>query len=482
MKLEVIGEKLETKKDVNSKYAYGNLFPAQKQIVDTILRTTGNSKARLFFIHGGCCSGKTHLLISLYYAFQSRGYQVINTSFCTATAAELPNGKTFHQTFGISINNQERPQFLGSTDEFSLVTADVLLLDHVENIHHSTLELADLRMRRLTGDFNRPFGGHLIVVFTADFASLGPISSDRQMATNILSARFTHDESPLLSHFHTFCLNNNPQLMNSRFYYVLHSLGYGRLREFVIPQNLIVKSRFLAHAVFNDAIKRSDFDALSRRVILCAFNRQLRYWNDRAMHLLPLVAVFENRAVDTLSAIRLDIFEYEYSRFPPKVLRLRQHALLQLLYDSAGLSRGTILRYIGVEHSDDDREGPQLKCIVSSGVRCGDHVQIARSSNFNRQDHFWRLQFPVVLAFAQTVNKAGQRRFERIGIDVSRWFHEHGKSYAALSRVSTLTGIRVANGNAWNARLKNFVAHSLIYPINSNRVVPSTSYLPALSL
>ena len=102
-------------------------------------------------------------------------------------------------------------------------------------------------------------------------------------------------------------------------------------------------NRELAAAVFGDIIERGDYTTLARRVILCAFNRQLRYWNEMAIRLLPTREFFEWRSEDSIGGMKLGYFE-EYPRFPPKLLRLRANALLQLLREASNLPAATILR------------------------------------------------------------------------------------------------------------------------------------------
>ena len=52
-------------------------------------------------------------------------------------------------------------------------------------------------------------------------------------------------------------------------------------------------------------------------------------------------------------------------------------------------------------------------------------------------------QFPLVLAFAMTVNKAQGQTLERLGIDLTKDVFSHGQLYVALSRVRSWNSLRI---------------------------------------
>ena len=54
-----------------------------------------------------------------------------------------------------------------------------------------------------------------------------------------------------------------------------------------------------------------------------------------------------------------------------------------------------------------------------------------------------RLQFPVRLAYAVTVNKAQGQTFTRVGIYLPDAVFDHGQLFVALSRVGLPSDIRV---------------------------------------
>jgi ATP-dependent DNA helicase PIF1 len=79
--------------------------------------------------------------------------------------------------------------------------------------------------------------------------------------------------------------------------------------------------------------------------------------------------------------------------------------------------------------------------------------------------HFRRLQFPVIAAYALSINKAQGQTADRVGIYLKSDVFAPGQLYVALSRVKDRKGIRIFAPNAQkigNFRLiKNIVAPGL---------------------
>ena len=65
-----------------------------------------------------------------------------------------------------------------------------------------------------------------------------------------------------------------------------------------------------------------------------------------------------------------------------------------------------------------------------------------------------RLQFPIRLAFAMTVNKSQGQTFERIGLLLDEPIFSHGQFYVALSRTTTREGVKI---NSTSKKVNNVV-------------------------
>ena len=85
---------------------------------------------------------------------------------------------------------------------------------------------------------------------------------------------------------------------------------------------------------------------------------------------------------------------------------------------------------------------------IASGAYEGQSVMIHRmalttSVGPDNQMELKRLQFPVRLAFAMTINKAQGQTFDRVGLYLRSPVFAHGQLYVALSRVRQMNHIRV---------------------------------------
>jgi hypothetical protein len=56
---------------------------------------------------------------------------------------------------------------------------------------------------------------------------------------------------------------------------------------------------------------------------------------------------------------------------------------------------------------------------------------------------FQRKQFPILPAFAMTINKSQGGTFDKVGIDLSTHVFSHGQLYVALSRVRSFSSLRI---------------------------------------
>ncbi|SCZ98129.1 BZ3500_MvSof-1268-A1-R1_Chr3-3g06592 [Microbotryum saponariae] len=135
------------------------------------------------------------------------------------------------------------------------------------------------------------------------------------------------------------------------------------------------------------------------------------------------------------------------SNFPAHHLRLKEGipvVLLRNLDPDAGLCNGTRLI---VSHA----RSRVIQAIILTGDRAGTTVFIPRvrletNANSSRQLGFTmrRLQFPLRVALAMTINNAQGQSLDRVGVDLSLHpVFTHGQLYVALSRAMSIDRIKV---------------------------------------
>jgi ATP-dependent DNA helicase PIF1 len=106
--------------------------------------------------------------------------------------------------------------------------------------------------------------------------------------------------------------------------------------------------------------------------------------------------------------------------------------------------------------------GRLLEAKIATGSRTGDIVFIPRIKLSPDEGVFpfeWsRLQFPVRVAFAMTINKSQGQTLTRVGVYLEELCFSHGQLYVAASRVGLPSSIRFAvapneSGKFWTANI-----------------------------
>src|SRR6266540_693636 len=113
--------------------------------------------------------------------------------------------------------------------------------------------------------------------------------------------------------------------------------------------------------------------------------------------------------------------------------------LLRNLDPTTGMCNGTRLIVSQMSHR-------VIEAIIMSGPHAGEHCFIPRiplSSSDNSQLPFnlQRLQFPVRLAFAMSINKAQGQSLRHLGLFLLDEVFSHGQLYVALSQATERSGI-----------------------------------------
>jgi ATP-dependent DNA helicase PIF1 len=114
--------------------------------------------------------------------------------------------------------------------------------------------------------------------------------------------------------------------------------------------------------------------------------------------------------------------------------------LIRNLNVAAGLANGTRLSVVRMHRFF-------LECRIVNGSHAGNIVFIPRITLLSTESELpftvKRLQFPIRLAFAMTINKSQGQSLDSVGIYLKNPVFSHGQLYVAFSRASSFTAVRI---------------------------------------
>lgn len=132
---------------------------------------------------------------------------------------------------------------------------------------------------------------------------------------------------------------------------------------------------------------------------------------------------------------------------PPYELHLKKRSrrdvmLLRNIDLACGLCNGTRL-VVNEMHQNS------LLCTILTGTRAGETTVITKLPlKYKGGKHdggvaFTRTQFPIRLSYCMTINKAQGQTLDRVGIILRTPVFAHGQLYVALSRVRSMSSLRI---------------------------------------
>lgn len=143
---------------------------------------------------------------------------------------------------------------------------------------------------------------------------------------------------------------------------------------------------------------------------------------------------------------------------PPHKLNLKINAIVMLIRNISindGLCNGTRLKITKLYKYNIEAE-------IITGEKIGNKVFIPRIT-LNTGDssllpfNLYRKQFPIILAFAMTINKSQGQSFDYLGLFIKRPLFSHGQLYAALSRCKNPNHIYIQNESLNSLEINNIV-------------------------
>jgi len=430
------------------------LVPDQKSAFDAIMHDVTSQGGSIFFIDAPGGTGKTFLLNLLIAKIRQTRSTPIAVASSGIASTLLSGGKTAHSFFKLPLNlaRTETPTCnisRRSPTALQLQQCQLIVWDECTMSHKAAFEAVDRSLR----DIRRSHSimGGITLVMAGDFRQTLPVIPRGTKADELAASVKT---SYIWHNVRRFSLTTNMRVHRvgdqsaATFAQCLLNIGNGVTMSNtpgVVPVSAVgqpVSSiQDLMDSVFPDL--NSSFtnrNWLLERAILAPTNDSVK----RINHLLLTKLSGEttelksiDTAVDATDSVNYPVEflnSLSPSGLPPHSLKLRVGApviLLRNLHPPL-LCNGTRLIVARIQSHI-------IEAVIASGESAGQQVLLPRipiiPSDLPFQ--FKRLQFPIRLSFAMTINKSQGQTIKVVGVNLDKPCFSHGQLYVACSRVSS---------------------------------------------
>lgn len=408
------------------------LNPLQKFAFESVMKAVRfpHIAQRQFFLDGPGGTGKTFVYNTIISHMLGRGETVLTVASTGIASTLLTNGRTYHSQFKLFPPITEATS---SRIEFSSLEADILksaklvIWDEATMTPSHALNAVDTLFKRLLNREDLPFGG-MAILMGGDFRQCLPIVPHGRRAAIVQT---TIKSSPLWKKFTKLRLEQNMRTSTESQIYAdwLKDLGEGKLEtladasfgpdiieiplDFIIPEN----QNIITHVFGSDGkiFQPENRKKLCSRAILCPKNETCREINHKIVTEMLVGDAHVYKSMDSVDSEDPQVV----SNYPTEFLNqqnpsgLSQHCitlkkgavilLLKNLDTRNGLCNGTRLFILGLTAN-------VIQAEIISGKNIGKVVFIPRiTMSPTESDLPFKLnrhQFPVVLAFAITINKS----------------------------------------------------------------------------
>ena len=393
-------------------------------------------------------------------------------------ATLLNGGRTAHSTLKLPLNLKHCEAPLcnitrGTGEAKVLQECELIVWEECTMSHRQALEALDRTLQDLRGNGKRMVG--VLVLLAGDFRQTLPVIPRGTMADKIKACL---KSSYLCRHVIMLGLKTNMRvhlqgdISAAQFAQQLLTIGNGRVPVDAvsglinIPDNFcnVVESiEILKNSVFpNIQSHFNDHKWLCEHAILAPKNSSVNSINLQIQQQLPGESK-SYKSVDTFTDVNDAVqypTEFLNSLEPPGmpshnlVLKVGSPIILLRNLDAPRLCNGTRLCVKQLMPH-------VIEATILTGCAKGDDVFIPRIPLIptDMPFEFKRLQFPVRLAFAMSINKAQRQSLKVTGINLEFPCFSHGQLYVACSRVGTGKNLHVF---APDAKTRNIVYQTVL--------------------
>ena len=428
------------------------LLAEQRQVFDTIYDSIEEFKGGLFFIDAPGGTGKTFLLNHLLSKVRLAFGIALATASSGIAATLLIGGRTAHSTFKLPFNILENETPICKISKQSsrgklLQEARLIVWDECTMSHRKHVEALDRTLQDLKG--NSKLMGGTTVVMAGDFRQTLPVITRGTKADELKACL---KSSYLWNHVHNLFLTTNMRAkLNgdksaSIFSDQLLCIGDGKLPMnnglHILPCGQFVKDEtdLLNHVFPEIETKYTSHDWLCERAILAPRNDTVDNVNRVLLKKIPgeEYEFLSNDSVDDISeAVNFPtefLNSLQPQGVPPHRLYLKKGAPIMLLrnLDPPRLCNGTRLVIRTLQKHI-------IEATIINGMYVGTIVAIPRIPMIPTDVpfSFKRLQFPLRLSFAMSINKSQGQSLKVVGLHLEKPCFSHGQLYVGCSRVGS---------------------------------------------
>ncbi|UIP24077.1 AAA family ATPase [Acinetobacter towneri] len=379
------------------------------------------------FLTGSAGAGKTYTLNQYINYLKARKVPVAITA-STGIAATHMNGMTIHTWAGIGIKD-----FLSDADlknmkerkylKEHLENAQVLIIDEISMLHAKQLNLVN-QVLKYFKDSDDAFGGIQVIV-AGDFFQLPPVGKNDERNRD------------------KFCFMSDAWVeAKFRVCYLTeqHRQGDDYLND--ILNAIRAQSIDYQHIQALEHTRHQDIGDTFTRLYthnMDVDNINFKHLNEIETETKQFDAVCDGneKLIETLkSSVRA-----------PEILNLKKHAKVMFVKNNfdMGYINGSLGEVIGFEEDDDHGILPKVK--LTDGT-----VLLVEPETWSVDNDAGKTiasfqQIPLRLAWAITIHKSQGMTLEAAEINLSHTF-EKGQGYVALSRLKSLSGLRLLGFNS----------------------------------
>lgn len=379
------------------------------------------------FLTGSAGAGKTYTLNQYINYLKARKVPVAITA-STGIAATHMNGMTIHTWAGIGIKD-----FLSDADlknmkerkylKEHLENAQVLIIDEISMLHAKQLNLVN-QVLKYFKDSDDAFGGIQVIV-AGDFFQLPPVGKNDERNRD------------------KFCFMSDAWVeAKFRVCYLTeqHRQGDDYLND--ILNAIRAQSIDHQHIQALEHTRHQDIGDTFTRL----YTHNMDVDNINFKHLNEIET--ESKQFDAVCDGNEKLIEtLKSSVRAPEILNLKKHAKVMFVKNNfdMGYINGSLGEVIGFEEDDDHGILPKVK--LTDGT-----VLLVEPETWSVDNDAGKTiasfqQIPLRLAWAITIHKSQGMTLEAAEINLSYTF-EKGQGYVALSRLKSLSGLRLLGFNS----------------------------------